>query len=268
MSKTPAAFEYELLGIPPAPPRKRAELRRAWTVLRELVADPTRTEKVFELFQALGGDDGEGWFRAFLEHPEGRRLMASRRCLAEKLSDRAALAALPAGSLGRAYLAHLERWGLDPMGVIDAQRRHRARNGGQPDPLREWYFDRLELIHDLWHTLTGYGADEAGEAAVLAFSHGQMPQRAMAVLVLTAAVIGPKEPRLRWQRYLLRAWRRGRRAARLDLVAWEDLLAQPLDDVRAAFRVEPPERAHPDGVIEGGLFRTRGPAAVPHDAAA
>ena len=268
MSTTPGPFEIDLFGIPPAPPRKRAELRRAWTALRELVAEPTRTETVFELFTALGGDDGEGWFRGFLAHPEGRRLMASGRCLADELSDRAALAALPEGSLGRAYLAHLERWGLDPLGVVEAQRRHRARSGVQPDAWREWYFDRLELGHDLWHTLTGYGADEAGEAAVLAFSQAQMPQRGMVVLVLTAAVIGPKEPRLRWQRYLLTAWRRGRRAARLDVVPWEDLLARPLDEVRAELRIERPEQAHPGGVVEGGLFRAQRLAVVSHDAAA
>ena len=31
-------------------------------------------------------------------------------------------------------------------------------------------------MHDLWHVLTGYGMDEAGEAANLAFSLGAGPE--------------------------------------------------------------------------------------------
>jgi hypothetical protein len=30
-----------------------------------------------------------------------------------------------------------------------------------------WLFERLDTLHDLWHVLTGYGLDEAGEAANL-----------------------------------------------------------------------------------------------------
>ena len=54
----------------------------------------------------------------------------------------------------------------------------------------------------------------------------------------------------RWPRYLLQAWRRGRRAAPLDVLPYEKLLPLPLDAVRAALGIEPPERAHLGGIIK------------------
>jgi ubiquinone biosynthesis protein COQ4 len=242
-------------GVAPAPPRKRPELRRAWRTLAALIADPTRTERVFELFDALGGDDGESTFRRFLAEPAGRRLFDTRPSLRVALSDRPALAALPDGSLGRAYLAHLDCYDLDPTGVLAAQERSHQPGQLRDDPDRAWFFERLNLMHDLWHVLTGYGADEAGEAAVLAFSEAQMPQRAFVVLVAAAAWLGPWGDALSWQRYLLRAWWRGRRASSLLVADWEALLPQPLAEVRAALGVEAPDVAHPGGVVQAFLFR-------------
>jgi len=244
-------------GVPPAPPRKPLDLPRAWRTLAALVADPTRTEKVFELFDAVGGDDGERSFRRFLASPEGWRLFAARPSLRSALGDRAALAAMPAGSLGRAYLAHLDRFGLDPVGVLEAQARAREAADVVPEPCRAWFFERLNLMHDLWHALTGYGADEAGEAALLSFTQAQMPQRALASIVAAAAWLGPWGDAFAWQRYLIRAWQRGRHASGLIEADWEALLPRPLVEVRAALRIDPPERAHPGGVIEARLFPAR-----------
>jgi ubiquinone biosynthesis protein COQ4 len=257
-SPIPAFPAQPRLEIPPAPPRRPVEWRAARRALRELVADPTRTSLVFELLGALGGPDGEPWFQRFVRHPDGRRILVSRRDLAEALGDRAALARLPAGSLGRAYLAHLDRWGLDPTGVVAAQRRAAAARGVvDDDPTRRWFFDRVTLMHDVWHVLTGYGADEMGEAALLAFTEAQMHSRGMLLLVATAALLGPTRGAFAWQRYLARAFARGRRAVALQRVAFEELLPRPLGDVRRALRIAPPEIAHPGGVWEGPVFTLR-----------
>ena len=106
-------------------------------------------------------------------------------------------------------------------------------------------------MHDLWHVLTGYGMDEAGEAALLAFNLGQVPNFGMLLIVLAAAAIGPKDMWLSWPRYLFQAWRRGRRAALLAVAPYEHLLARPLDEVRARLRIEPGNAAHPSGVLVG-----------------
>jgi ubiquinone biosynthesis protein Coq4 len=91
--------------------------------------------------------------------------------------------------------------------------------------------------------------DEAGEAANLAFTIGQIPTYGIVAIVLTAGVIGPKDLRFTWQRYLFRAWRRGRGAVLLTAVRYEELLSRPLSDVRKLLNIEPPEQAHPEGVV-------------------
>ncbi len=45
-----------------------------------------------------------------------------------------------------------------------------------------------------------------------------------------------------------RAWRRGRRAGELGALPWEELLAEPLAEVRRIAGIDAPELAHPDGV--------------------
>lgn len=238
-----------LPAIAPAPPRRPLQARRAWRAIRSLVADPTRTEQVFELFGALGGDYGEVLFQRFLRNPAAPSLLARQPSLVAALSDREALARLPEGSFGRAYLAFLDARGLDPAGLLEA-RSHANTELPPLDPIRDWFYARTNVMHDLWHVLTGYGTDEAGEAALLAFSLAQLPSRGMRVLVGAAAVIG-FDWRLEWPRYLMRAWRRGRRAVLLTAVAYEDLLPRPLDEARRRLGIEPAHVAHPQGILVG-----------------
>jgi ubiquinone biosynthesis protein COQ4 len=235
------------------PPARRVQWRRAATALRTLVRDPERTEQVFELIQALAGRSGERVYRRFRADPEGRRLLRERPSLLAALSDRERLAALPEGSFGRAYADFMREQRLEAAGLVDAAVS--VRDPDEPlDPERRWFFDRLRDMHDLWHVLTGYGRDIAGEAANLAFTLGVTGNRGIAVIVLTAAVRGPKTADLHWQRYRLRAWRRGRRARGVTRARYEELLPEPLAEVRRALGIEAPERAHPGGVIvfEGG----------------
>ena len=66
---------------------------------------------------------------------------------------------------------------------------------------------------------------------------------------MATAIVGPKNLTFRWQRYLYRAWRRGRRAAWLPLASYEKLLPLPLAEVRRQLRIEPASVAHPGGII-------------------
>ena len=85
----------------------------------------------------------------------------------------------------------------------------------------------------------------------------QFPNRGIALLTLAAAVVGPKDATCAWQRYLYRAWRRRRRASWLLVVPYERLLPEPLDAVRRELRIEPPESAHPQGIIVGDAISLR-----------
>lgn len=239
--------------------RRPVQWRRAARALRALIADTSRTDLAFEVTYALGGNSGERLYQRFLAHPDGPRLLAERPALLAALADRAALAAMPAGSLGRAYLDFLRAGDLSAEGLVEAsETAERPQDVGAD---RRWFFDRLRDNHDLWHVLTGYGRDEAGEAANLAFTLGQTSDTGVAFMVLAAALIGPMAPEVspdgvrlgwfNWQRYLYRAWRRGRRAAFLPAMRFEELLREPLEDVRRALAIEPAAITHAGGIIVG-----------------
>lgn len=246
------------LDIAPPPAPRPVQWGRALRALRALLADPDQTEKAFEVFVALDGNQEEQTFQRLLAHPEGRRLAAERPCLLSRLSDRAALAALPEGSFGRAYLAYLDRTGLDPGGLValKGQMEAYAASIGERlpvlDPVREWFRVRGILMHDLWHVLTDYGTDGFGEAALLAFSYAQLPGRANRLLVFGAAARSVAESSLGVPRYLYQAWRRGRRAVWLPALPYEALLALPLDAARSEARLQPSAVAHPAGILRGG----------------
>jgi ubiquinone biosynthesis protein COQ4 len=236
-----------LLFIAPPPPPRRVEWRQAWRALRTLVADPERTDQVFELIRALSGNAGERLFQRFCADPNGRRLLAARPSLLATLSDLDRLSALPDGSLGRTYAEFMRRERIEAKGLVDAAQA--VAETREIDPERDWFFQRLRDMHDLWHVLTGYGRDLAGESANLAFSYAQTRNRGIGVIVLAAAVLGPRRLDFYWPRYLWRAWRRGRRTLPLPMAAYEELLPLPLDEVRRRLRIDPPELAHPGGLI-------------------
>jgi ubiquinone biosynthesis protein COQ4 len=256
-SSDPAAATVVPFTVPPPPTPPTIEWRRAWRAMRRLMANPEETEQAFEAISALSGHDFERLFQRFVAHPDGRALYLARPSLLDALSDRAALRALPAGSFGRAYAEFMDAAGLDAQGLVDAELKSEASarfDGIDPD--REWFGDRLRDMHDLWHVLTGYGRDEAGEAANLAFTFGQTPFRGIALILFGIAVNSPPEGmrRRRWLTYLYRAWKRGRSAAWLPTASYEQLLPRPLEEVRQLLRIRPASGVHPEGVIVSSVY--------------
>ena len=78
------------LEIPPPPPQRPIEWRRALRALRELLADPDQTDKAFEIFLALDGGHTERFFQRLLADPAGRRLARRRPDLLRRMAERAA----------------------------------------------------------------------------------------------------------------------------------------------------------------------------------
>jgi ubiquinone biosynthesis protein COQ4 len=222
---------------------------RAVRSMRELLRHPDHTHLAFDILEALDPDMPERRLLEMLEHPEGRRVYQERPSLPSLLADREALSAMPEGSFGRAYLAHIDRYGLEPGKLVELGREEHGENRMSMDPDVRWMHERCNVTHDLWHVLTGYGADQLGEATLLLFSLAQTGGRASVVLAFGANLRVLRERGLGWIPYAWRAWRRGRRATPLAALPYEKLLPLPLDEVRAAAGIEPPERAHPGGVI-------------------
>lgn len=250
---------------PGAHARLRMRWRRAWRALRELLADPGDTQKAMDLHHAIGGSDFERSFRRFLASPLGPALLARGDALPRAVSNRAALARMPEGSLGRAYVAYLEENRFSPTALLELWREVQARwvreEGAEPlDAARTRFRDRFTLCHDLAHVLTGYGTDDVGEATLLAFFQGQNGGRANGLLTLGAAWECWRHLGLRWLRYDLQAWQRGRSATRLYEIPWEELLPLPLDTARSLCGIAPVERAHPGGILRRQL---REPCAAP-----
>ncbi len=208
--------------------RKRSDWRKGLEALRKLMDDPDSTEYAFELVDAVDPDAHERYLGRLRKHPQGRRLLEERPRLADLLCDRETLVRMPEGSFGRAYLEFIEKNHLNPAGLID------LRNSLDPRGLADesWIRDRALLMHDLWHVLTGYDTSEEGEAELLPFSWAQNGSPAIALLTLGTAYYASKADRFALQRRMLRSWRRGRRAAWLPALAYEELLPQPLEDVR------------------------------------
>jgi len=231
--------------------RHRPQWRRAIRALRGLLREPEHTELAFQITEALDGNVAEKGLLRMLAHPEGRRLYEERPSLLDALADREALARLPDGSFGRAYLAHVERYHLDTTKLVELGRE--IHGSGNHEPALRWFAERSSLMHDLWHVLAGYGADHLGEAALLPFSLAQQGGRAGALLPLGASSRVVRNVGLRWLPFAFRAWLRGRRAVCLAALPYEELLALPLRDVRAAAGIEPPEQAHPRGVLSGNV---------------
>ncbi len=234
--------------IAPRRGRPKREWRRAVRALRELLQYPDRTHLAFEVVEALDPDVHERALAQLLAHPEGRRIYAERPSLRAVLCNPEALEQMPDGSFGRAYLEHIERHGLDPGKLVELGRETKVTAA---DPDVRWMGERSEMTHDLWHVLSGYGADQLGEATLLLFSLAQAGGRANVILAFGANLRVLRERGLGWIPYAWKAWRRGQGATCLRALPYEKLLPLPLEEVRRAAGLEAPGRAHPGGVVRG-----------------
>ena len=157
----------------------------AWRALRRLIQYPEDTAQVFEIIRAIGGRAIERGFRRFRLTPVGEKILREKINLVDTLKDRENLATLPRGSLGQAYLQFTASQQLTADGLVDASEDHTEE---MLDPNVKLSAERLRDMHDLWHTLTGYGRDELGEACLLAFTYAQTRNRGIALIVLFAGL--------------------------------------------------------------------------------
>jgi ubiquinone biosynthesis protein COQ4 len=237
---------------------RRVQPVRAMRALRRLIADQDDTFQVFEIMNALAGRSIDRGYDRLLDTPEGGRQAFLLVELSERLSDRAWLETMPAGSLGAAYLDFMGERGFTADGLAGESTKIADTEIDAAHP-RAWYARRLRDVHDIWHVLTGYGTDALGEACVVAFS---LPQTRSAGFGLIAAGAGVQFARARTGhpcgRAILRAWRDGRRAAWLPGQDYEAMMAEPLDAVRERLRIPRPvlyEQVPPavrDGYLGGG----------------
>jgi ubiquinone biosynthesis protein COQ4 len=211
------------------------DILRAGRAIGVLLSDPDDLPSVFTVIDALDGTAPHRLYLRMRSTPTGARLLRERPDIVPRLADRAALAALPGGSLGRAYLAFVEREGISAEGIRDASVQGAGVFTG-PAGL-EFVRRRARDTHDLWHAVTGYHGDVAGELGLLAFTLAQHWNTGVAVILGAAIGRGYGRDELG---VIRDGWRRGRAASWLYAQDWEALLPLPLDEVRARLKLGAP----------------------------
>lgn len=186
----------------------------------------------------MEGDSFEAILAALEAHPDGQALLRTLPDTESLLADRADLSQRPPGSLGRSYHDFLVANGFDVADYLGIAKK--ASVGFSADPRRKWLRDRIDGTHDVRHVLIGYGADQLGEACVLAFRVGQVRHVGAAVLAASAAAICPLIHGPAAFRAIAEAYRRGRAAVLVDLYPVEFALSEPLETCRAKLGLTPP----------------------------
>jgi len=209
--------------------------RESYLVARAVVrvlSDSERTEEVHLVEEVTGRPA----YRRLLERVrgtiEGARLLHERPELSSRFVDYDALRALPATTLGGAYVRHLDRNHIT-ADFQAAPTRHVA------DPDMAYFMRRFRQTHDVWHALLGLGIHGHEEVVIHAFSYGQLRLPVSAMVVFFGSlkhIVGER----RWgalRHSLGEAYRCGRNASPLLVVTWEDHWTERLDDVRARYGV-------------------------------
>jgi ubiquinone biosynthesis protein COQ4 len=226
----------------PAVPMKR-EWGTALRALRRLLADRDDTVQVFRIMRALNGDTSHRNYRRLIGTPEGGRLAYRRVELAARLCDRSWIDSFPEGSVGAAYRAFLDRTGYSADGLAELS----VQDAPYPPDLEHpfaWFGRRERDVHDIWHVLTGYEADEPlGEACLVAFSYAQTGGLGWAAIAVGAALKSLRITRdTAFARAVWEGRRHGKKAGWLHAEDYEALMAEPLEEARARLRIAEPVR--------------------------
>ena len=100
-------------------PKPRLHPIAALRAVRKLMSNGEDTQQVFLLIEALRGKTTLRQFARFRQTETGRAVLSENRRLLDRLSDRASLAALPAGTLGRGYYDFMADEDLSAEGLVE-----------------------------------------------------------------------------------------------------------------------------------------------------
>lgn len=201
--------------------------------MARLTRDLDRLARVFEIndhMMAMRSPAEEAAAIAdFAASPHGAAAIRGRVRLSR--GDLVRCAGLPSGTLGGAYAASMRARGLS----IDAIPRLPARTD------IEYVVAHYYETHDLWHVLTGFETDPAGEVGLQAFYMAQgrahLPLLVISAVMMNTALYAYEDREARLDA-IARGWRLGRGARRIAGVDWRPHLARPLADVRRDFGLE------------------------------
>jgi len=219
----------------------KRDWRGAFRAMKKLLADPDDTVQVFRIMQALNAGTSAKNYRRLISTHEGGRVAYARVELVTRLTDGAWLAQFAPGTVGATYRTFLEKTGFSATGLEAVSKEvHTERDEEHP---YAWFGRRERDIHDIWHVLTGYRAnDPLGELCLVAFSYAQTQGMGWGFIALSGALKSLTEPHgAAVRRAIWEGYRHGRAAHWLHNEDIEALFAEPLDAARARLNIEKPE---------------------------
>jgi ubiquinone biosynthesis protein COQ4 len=226
------------------PPFPGTTGRRDWPTaidaLKKLLANGDDTAQVFRIMRSLNVGNAPRNYAKLIATGQGGRIAHERVELAKRFSDRAWIDGFAPGTVGAAYRAFLDATGYSADGLVEVSRLEPAE-ADVPHPYA-WMGRRTRDIHDIWHVLTGYKADESlGEAALVAFSYAQDGGLGWAFIAAGAALKSRKVTgNTLFARAVWEGYRNGRRAKWLPGEDYEALMAEPLEAARRRLNIPTP----------------------------
>lgn len=207
---------------------------KLWTRVRGILAavrvlkDPEDLPEVFKLVDALDRGEEDDVLLFLREHQVSQAALAEQPHLFRIPVEE--LRAMPSGSLGHEVARFMDDNGFEPgtFPQMGADQPNRCVAG------------HLYETHDLWHTLTGFDTDLAGELGLQAFYLAQLPSRVSAVFLaigmakMAFTELGNREAMMD---AVTRGWIMGRQADLLFGARWDRMWERPLVEVRQAYRI-------------------------------
>jgi ubiquinone biosynthesis protein COQ4 len=204
--------------------------RALWS-FADLVRHPEHLDRVFEISDSLAGQRRDVLAKMrdhIARDPRGEAALRDRPRVAFRLDE---LEKLPPGTFGRAFADHMRKNGLDPAAIPTLS------SHGELEFVRAHLYE----THDIWHAVTGFDTDVAGELGLQAFYAAQLPGGLPLALLsagfLNAAVYSLHDRERRLDA-IARGWLMGKAARPLFGVAWGELWSEPVAEVRTRLGLE------------------------------
>jgi ubiquinone biosynthesis protein COQ4 len=227
--------------LPPFPGTTgRRDWRTAFDAIKKLLNNGDDTVQVFRIMRALNVGSTEWGYAKLLASEEGGRIALDQASLAEHFSNRDWVNSFAPGTVGAAYRDFLESTGYSADGLVAVSREGNDRvEIAHP---YAWFGSRTRDMHDIWHVLNGYKADESlGEAALVAFSYAQVGGLGWAFIGSAAALKSLRVTKgTLFARAVIEGYRRGKKAKWLPGEDYLQLMHEPIDAARARLRLSEP----------------------------
>jgi ubiquinone biosynthesis protein COQ4 len=204
---------------------------------RKIDASSQLIRSLADLIATLGEATATPYFiyrlrDAMLAHPTGRRILRLRPRISSKTLSIPDLRALPANTVGRAYVSWLDREGVSP----DTRSPVRYID----DEECAYVMQRYRECHDFYHALTGLPTVREGEVALKAFEFANTLIPMTGLSMLAVATLKPAERRRFFSVYMPWAVKNGVRSKDIINVFWEEELERDVEDLRRELGIEQP----------------------------